>query len=40
VLLGRDVLDDYSVRVSRRHDDDGEDFEGYITGRHRRTREE
>ncbi len=40
VLLGRDVLDDYSVRVSRRHDDDGEEFEGYITGRHRRTREE
>jgi len=40
VLLGRDVLDDYSVRVSRRHDDDGESFEGYITGRHRRTRGE
>ena len=35
VLLGRDVLDDYSVRVSRRHDDDGDDFEGYVDGKDR-----
>ncbi|MFB6177075.1 MAG: RimK/LysX family protein [Halobaculum sp.] len=33
VLLGRDVLDHYSVRVSRRHDDDEEKPEGFITGR-------
>lgn len=33
VLLGRDVLDHYSVRVSRRHDDDEEKPDGFITGR-------
>jgi RimK family alpha-L-glutamate ligase len=33
VLLGRDVLGDYSVRVSRRHDDDGESFDGFVDGK-------
>jgi RimK family alpha-L-glutamate ligase len=35
ILLGRDVLDHYSVRVSRRHDDDGEEPPGFISGKER-----
>ncbi|MEZ3116098.1 RimK/LysX family protein [Halobaculum sp. MBLA0147] len=36
VLLGRDVLDDYSVRVSRRHDDDETDPPDFVSGKHPR----